>query len=417
MSAENFSLPFGASGRFTAAVDSARLAGRFQPPSSLVDLRSAVAAAAASPTDYPPLHQALVPGDRVIIVLDRSTPQPAEVVAGLFEEFRKRDVDPADVTILQPVAPLDEKPADPRTALDEPARTAVRWAVHDPLPESSCAYLATTAAGERVYLSRELLEADVTILVGGVEFDRLWGYRGIQSALYPGLSNIESLRKAHGQPHDELLTDDVRPLRQKADEIAWLLGVHFAIGIVPAAEGGGSQVFAGPAETVLKQSQQALNTNWRFTTEEPPELVLIAVDRDARGHGWEQLATALQTARQIVAKDGKIAVLTELSAPLSDGLQLIRDSRKPRDAMRPLREQSPPDLGTATALARAVEWANVYLLSRLDPDLVEDMFMVPLANTEEVQRLIAGEESIAIIASGQHVCSEPLESRPLESRL
>jgi nickel-dependent lactate racemase len=328
------------------------------------------------------------------------------VIAGLFEEFAKREIDPADVTILQPVSPLAEKPADPRTSLPASAQAVVRWHIHDPLPEDSCTYLATTADGERIYLSKELVDADVTILVGAVEFDPLWGYRGLQSSIYPGLSNIESLKKAHGQPHEELQSDDVRPLRQKADEIAWLLGVHFAVGIVPASEGGGSQVFGGPAESVLKKSQQALNARWRFETTEPPELVLVSVDRDASGHGWHELATALRTAKSIVAKDGKIGVLTELNSPLSEGLQLIRDSRKPRDAMRPLRELSPPDLGTATALAKAVEWANVYLLSNLEPDLVEDMFMVPMANTDEVQRLIGGEDSIAIIGSGQHVCSD-----------
>ncbi len=407
MSAEKFTLPFGATGQFHGHIDSARLSGRFTPPAPIADLKAAVASAAAGPPDFPPLHQALVRGDRVMVILDRNTPQPAHVVAGLFEEFAKRDIAAADVTILQPVSYLAEKPADPRAALPEAAREFVRWVIHDPLPEDSCTYLATTVDGERVYLSRELVDADVTILVGAVEFDRLWGYRGLQSSIYPGLSNIESLKKAHGQPHEELQTDDSRPLRQKADEIAWLLGVHFAVGIVPAAEGGGSQVFAGPVESVLKQSQEALNAHWRFTTNEPPELVLISVDSDASGHGWTQLATALETARSIVAKDGRIGDLTELNAPLTEGLQLIRDTRKPRDAMRPLREQSPPDLATATALAKAVEWANVYLLSRLDPDLVEDMFMVPLANTDEVQRLITGEDSIAIIASGQHVCSDP----------
>ncbi len=406
MPAEKFTLPYGAAGQFSSEIDAARLAGRFTPPKPIVDLRAAVAAAAANPTDFPPLHQALVPGDRVIIVLDRSTPQPAQAVAGLFEEFAKRDIQPGDVTILQPVSPLADRPADPRMLLPEADRELVRWVIHDPLPEHSCTYLATTADGERIYLSRELVDADVTILVSAVEFDRLWGYRGLQSAIYPGLSNLESLKKAHGQPHEELQTDDIRPLRQKADEISWLLGVHFAVGIVPAAQGGGSQVFAGPAESVLKQSQAALNAHWRFTTAEPPELVLISVDNDATGHDWPQLATALETAKAIVARDGRIGVLTELNAPLTEGLQLIRDTRKPRDAMRPLREQSPPDLATATALARAVEWANVYLLSNLEPDLVEDMFMVPLASTAEVQRLIAGEDSIAIIASAQHVCSE-----------
>jgi len=412
MSIESFSLSFGSTGRFSGQVDAARLAGRFIPPPPLADLKSAVAAAAASPTNYPPLHQSLVPGDRVMILLDRSTPQPAEVIAGLFEELGQREVDPADVTILQPVSPLAGKPDDPRSALPEEAREAVRWLVHDPLPEDSCTYLATTVDGERIYLSRELVDADVTILVSAVEFDPLWGYRGLQSAIYPGLSNLESLKKAHGQPHEELQTDSVRPLRQKADEIAWLLGVHFAVGLVPSAEGGASHVFAGPAESVLKQSQEALNRHWRFEAAEAPEMVLVSVDRDAAGHGWEQLATTLRTARSVVAKDGKIGVLTQLDAPLGEGLQLIRDSRRPRDAMRPLRELSPPDLGAATALAKAVEWANVYLLSNLDPDLVEEMFMIPMANTDEVQRLIAGEESIVVIASGQHVCTEPAASGP-----
>ncbi|QDT57419.1 hypothetical protein Pan44_54880 [Caulifigura coniformis] len=410
MPAENFTLSFGSTGQFHGQIDPSRLMGRFVAPAAITDLKGAVAAAVAAPTDYPPLHQSLVPGDRVVIVLDRSTPRPDEVVAGLFEEFARRDIAPSDVVILQPVSPLAEKPGDPRAALPEPIREAVQWHIHDPLATEACAYLATTAAGERVYLAKELLDADVTILVGAVEFDRLWGYRGLQSAMYPGLSDVESLKKAHGQPHEELQTEDVRPLRQKADEIAWLVGVHFAVGVVPATGGGGSQVFAGTAESVLAQCRDALNQTWRFTTEEQPELVLVSVDQDALGHNWMQFASALQTAKSIVAKDGKIGVLTQLNAPLTEGLQLIRDSRKPRDAMRPLREQSPPDLATATALAKSVEWANVYLLSHLDPDLVEDMFMVPLANTDEVQRLIGGEESIAIVASGQHVCAEAKET-------
>src|SRR6188474_3349107 len=111
MSIESFSLTFGSTGRFTGKIESARLIGRFTPPAPIADLKVAVAAAVANPDGYPPLHQSLVPSDRVMIILDRSTPQPAEVVAGLFEEFAKREIDPADVTILQPVSPLAEKPA------------------------------------------------------------------------------------------------------------------------------------------------------------------------------------------------------------------------------------------------------------------------------------------------------------------
>src|SRR4051812_4718915 len=127
MSTESFSLAFGATGRFTGRIDPARLTGRFTPPAPIADLRAAVAAAACNPKNYPPLHQSLVPGDRVMIVLDRSTPRPAEVVAGLFDELVKRDIQPADITILQPVSPLAEKGADPRSSLPAAAREAIRW--------------------------------------------------------------------------------------------------------------------------------------------------------------------------------------------------------------------------------------------------------------------------------------------------
>jgi hypothetical protein len=70
--------------------------------------------------------------------------------------------------------------------------------------------------------------------------------------------------------------------------------------------------------------------------------------------------------------------------------------------MKPLREQMPPDLLAATSLARAVEWANVYLQSEMDPDLVEDLFMVPMRGESEFQKLVSGDEPLAVIRSGQH---------------
>jgi hypothetical protein len=182
--------------------------------------------------------------------------------------------------------------------------------------------------------------------------------------------------------------------------------VQFGIAVVPSAGMGVSSVHAGQIDVVMRKATRALNRSWRFSPAERLELVLVAVDADASGHGWDQLAAALHAARNLVARDGRIGVLTQLDAPLTDGLKMIRDSRKPRDAMRPLREQMPPDLLAATSLAQAVEWANVYLLSRLDADLVEDLFMVPLGGLDEVQRLISGEERFAVIGSGQHVCAE-----------
>ncbi|MBX3444365.1 MAG: DUF2088 domain-containing protein [Planctomyces sp.] len=406
MAVETLQLKFGTAGEFASEIDAGRLIGRFEAPAAISDVAGRVAEALAAPADFPPLHQGLAPGDRVTIIVDRRLPSAASVVAGAWREIHKREIAPEDVTILHPADFSGGTPADPRTGLPEDVRDRVQWVLHDPLKTNGCTYLATTAGGERIYLAREAAEADALLLAGCVEFDRLWGYRGLQSMLYPGLSTIEAIRKAHGQPHDELQVDDPRPLRQLAEEVAWLLGVQFGVAVLPSEGAGVSRVFAGQADQVMRSAVSELNRTWRFACASRPELVLVAVESDAAGQGWDQLARALHSARNLVARDGRIVVLTELDEALGPGLQMIRDSRKPRDAMRPLRETTPPDLLAATSLARSVEWANVYLLSRLDPDLVEELFMVPLSGIDEVARLIQGDERLAVVGSAQHVCTE-----------
>jgi nickel-dependent lactate racemase len=411
MDPERIELPFGADAVYTASIAGSRLAGRFRPPDPIEDVRAAVEASVASPHEYPPLHQGLVPGDRITVVLDRHTPRAASIIAGIWPEFERREISPADVTILQPADIASQPVSDPRLELPDAVRRDVKWHVHDPLVTSACAYVATTAAGDRIYLSREFVDADASLLVGCVEFDRLWGYRGLQSSLFPGLSTVEALRKSHGQPHDELEIDDPRPLRQQAEEIAWLVGLQFGVAVLPAEKGGVSSVQAGQLEVVFRSAVERLNATWRVSVSRRPELVVVAVDHDDGSRSWDQLAHALHAARNLVVKDGRIAVLSQLSAPLGEGMAFIRNSRKPSEAMKPLREQMPPDLLAATSLARAVERANVYLVSQLEPDLVEELFMVPISNESEFQRLIAGDEPVAVIRSGQHVAAAPIVSR------
>ena len=102
------------------------------------------------------------------------------------------------------------------------------------------------------------------------------------------------------------------------------------------------------------------------------------------------------------AKGGRIVVLSELEAPPGEGLKILMQHDDPTEALRPLRRAAPPDLIPATELAEAVDWADVYLLSKLDSDLVEDLFMTPLESEDEVKRLLGLEEQVLFVSSAQH---------------
>jgi nickel-dependent lactate racemase len=274
--------------------------------------------------------------------------------------------------------------------------------IHDPADEDQCNYLATTASGERIYLAREVVEADFVICIGAVRYDSLLGYRGTQSALYPGLSNVDAIRRAIGGAHVELGPDDPRPLRELADEVGWLLGMQFVVQVVPAGTGGVAAVFAGLSDAVFRTAVESLAAGWRLEFDRRPELVVAAVEAEGGRHTWGQVAQALDVAQRVVARDGRVLLLTQLDQPLSPGLELLRDARTPHEAHRPILDAAREDRDTAWRLAHGVDRANVYLLSRLVPDLVEELFMVPLADEAEALRVLETGDDVVVLGGAQH---------------
>ena len=47
----------------------------------------------------------------------------------------------------------------------------VAWLVHDPDDKPQIAYLASTSEGQRIYLNRQLTDADIVIPVGTLAYD------------------------------------------------------------------------------------------------------------------------------------------------------------------------------------------------------------------------------------------------------
>lgn len=396
-------MTFGRHGRCQLQIAQDRLTGKFLAPTALGDLSAALASALETPTDYPCLRLAIVPGDRVTIVIDRQTPQAESLVLGLWKLLEACGVEASDLYLLVPASVMPSTNPDLRRLLPPEVREHVALILHDPTDESSLGYLATTTGGERIYLSKELLNADLAILVGVVAYDPVLGYRGGGSAIYPGLSNVEAMRKSVGQGHDELAPDDVRPLRQAIDEVSWLLGLQFAVQVVPSIGNGVSALFAGQLDSSYREARAALHKRWTLSKSARSSTVVVAIDHDANGHSWSQLGAALDVARQLVSREGRIIALTELRSDLSPGIQLLREVRSPRDALKPLRELHPPDMLPAIQLARTLDWAGVSLLSGLPGDLVEELGMLPFEDIDEVERLIETEDSVYVIQSAQHI--------------
>lgn len=396
------SLKYGEKGCFSCEMEADRISAVHAGPEPSSRFAEELEEALSTPLEFPPLEQAVIPDDQITLALDLGTPEAASLMAAVWNMFAKRNVQPENVMIVQPPNETGGDYADPRSQLPKSVREQIGWKIHDPTQKNSCTYLATSSGGERIYLSREVAEADVVISIGQISFDPVLGYRGTNSVMFPGLSDEEASHRARGQGHRELSPDDERPLRQMIDEIGYLLGTQFSIQVTPSAGGGVSRIIAGAMEAVLREGKQQLTNDWLVELEERADLVVAAVDADAGGHGWQQIGSALAAARNLVARDGKIVILSELAEEPGEGLNLLSQCESPGDAIGPLRKMSPADLLPATQLAAAADWAQVYLLSQLPSDQVEDLFMVPLENEKEVQRVLDNAGDCVFLSSAQH---------------
>ena len=395
-------LNYGVSGRFSCSLPPERVIGGRLAPTPLACAADAIRAALEHPLDFPPLARAVVPGDRVVLALDRHTPEAPGILAEVWRIFERQGVEADHVLILQPPDWSGGPLADPRRDLPDNVRAEIEWRIHDLTEPTHQAYLATSAVGERIYLARELVEADFVVSIGQVKYDPLLGYRGTNSVFYPGLSSSHAVARAHGQGHRELEPDDERTLRNMIDEVAWLLGAQFSIQVIAAGGTGAVEVLAGFDQSVYHRGKELLAEHWLVRLKNRPQIIVAAVESDAAGHSWTQIGAAMATARNLVANGGKVVILSELRAEVENGMAFVRDAQHPRDALKRLRQQAPPDLIPATQLAQLADWASVYLLSKMDGDVVEELFMTPLENEREVQRLLASDEPCLFLGAAQN---------------
>ncbi len=395
----------GADGAFALTAGASLTVCRPGPP-SVADPAAAVREALANPVEFPGLARAVIPDDHVALALDPSLTDPAAVVGGVWEELAKAGVDPARLALVRGAGPAGGRHGgDPRGGLPRAAAAAATFTRHDPQEEDGCGYLAATASGDRVYLARPVLEADVVVTCGALRFDPLLGVAGTNSVFIPGLSDEEAVMKARGQGHAELGPHDDRPLRQLADEAGWLLGTQFTVQTIPAADGGTAAVLAGGTDAVLRRGKALLDELWRVTAPIRSEVVLVAVAPGAADR-WAATARALDAARRLVERGGKIVVLSDLAGSPPPGLAELARADEPADVLRGLRQFRPPDLLAATAWAHAADRARIYLLSGLSDDLAEDLFAVPLSEPGEAARAVASAGTVAAVGGAQFAWCE-----------
>lgn len=401
------SLKYGASASLKFDFPADALVADCAAPAGMDDAQAVASAQAAtqSPLDFPPLRQATVPGDHVVIALGPAVPQASDVVAAIVPELMSGGAAPEDITILCEHANPHAAAPDPRRQLPQQVRDAVRLVTHDPAHQESLSYLAADAQGAPIYLNRLLCDADLVVPVGCLRVEhseKKNGKVGIwNDTLYPTFSDRSTLD--HLSPNGVPLTaGQSAHLHRQVDQVAWLLGVQITAQVIPASGDSALSIITGTPEAVFREGQSRCRSAWQHKVPQRASLVVAGIAGGKWLQTWANVGRALEAAMRVVGDEGAIVLCTELDEPLGPALKLLAQSAESETIHSRLKKMRSADAPLARHLAESLDHTTVYLLSNLPEEVVSSVGFAYVADPHEVSRLATRHESCILLPDAQY---------------
>lgn len=373
----------------------AQCSPRSQP---LDDVEEAALGALQAPLGYPPIEQATVPGDRVAVALANDLPCAGPLAAGAVRALVEAGVEPQHIAIVRTKAAAEVDGRDLRDALAPQLARQVHWGVHDPADARELAYLAASPSGEPIHLNRTLCDADLVLLLGCLRLKRSLGYRGLCGGLYPAFSDEATIRRWQ-VPADRR---QAAARRKEAAAAGWQLGVRLMLQAIP---GGGERILhvvAGDADAVAAEGARLCELEWSFSVPRRAGLVVATIEGGPREQTWDNIGRALAAASRVVDVDGAVALCTDLELAPGPALMRLAQARSLQAAHKKMRHDDSADAVAAVQMAKALARGPVYLLSRLQDEVTEELGIAPVSDADEIARLVSRAESCILMPSAQY---------------
>ena len=362
-----------------------------------VDPAAAAMRALEAPLNFPPLAQAVVPGDQLAIAIDEAVPAAADIVRGVIAAAEAAGIEPDAITIVT----SDEEFC--RTLRDELGSgngAAPRVVVHDADDPHNLCLIGLTEKDEPLLVNRTIYEADVVLPIGCARLPEIAG-SGVYDSLYPRFCDAQTISRRRTPSQRETAARRAAA-RRKAEEAGWLLGVPMVIQVVPGGGGSVAEVVAGESRAVAERCQQLCEQRWSFQAPRRASLVIATVSGGSQEQSWENIARALAATERLVAEGGAVAICSDLETAPGQSIGRLVGGSDLADVEREVRNDHSPDSWPAWQLARAQQRGPVYFLSHLDAEVVEEMGLAPIADMDELARLAGRHESCIVLEDSQH---------------
>jgi len=248
-----------------------------------------------------------------------------------------------------------------------------------------------TGGGTTVRVNGDYLEATLKIAVGETRLDIHSGFSGVQNAILPGISSLQTIQEARKYYFKGGATPGVielNPVKEETVAAAKLAGVDYALNIAVDPEGGYLGAYAGGLEESWGRAVTRLGGSYEVEAEGNSDITVVSAGGDRFDYSLYKTAWALETAAGVTKRNGAIILLGECGDGL--GAESFTSLARVMDLHEFERRYTYGADGLH--LIRKVTRSNrVILVSALPRYLVEPLGMETARTTNEAyQRALGG---------------------------
>lgn len=267
-------------------------------------------------------------------------------------------------------------------------------------------HLGRTSAGTPVDIFSPVARADVRICLGNIEFHYFAGYSGGAKAIMPGVSTNHAIEANHSKmtrPSAVAGNVDNNEVRDDLEEaIENFIPIDFIINVVLDENKEIIYSVAGHYKEAHRQGCEFLDSIYKKDIKEEADIVIASQGGYPKDLNLYQTQKALDNAKHAIKPGGIIILLGACQEGLGNEVfeSWMKDALSSKDLVERIEKEFVLGGHKAAAIGLVQEKAQIYMVSEMDKDLVESMFMEDFDNVQDAynQALeVKGEDAKAII--------------------
>ena len=344
--------------------------------------------ALAEPIGSPALKDIVKAGEKIaIITSDITRPCPSYVMMPpLLDELYEAGIKPEDITLVFALGShRKHTDAERLTLAGQRAYNEINCVDGDP---ATAVHMGVTQRGTPVDIVEVVAKADRRICLGNIEYHYFAGYSGGAKAIMPGVSTRAAIQSNHRMMVDPLACAGnitTNPLRADIEEAADICGVDFILNVVLDEHKKIIKAVAGDVTAAHRAGCKFLDSLYEKKIPERADIVIVSQGGAPKDLNLYQTQKALDNAKHAVKKGGIIILVGACQEGLGERVfeDWILRAKKPADLIEWVRTDFKLGGHKAAAIAMVLENADIYLVSKMDPELVRKSFLTPYDSVQE----------------------------------